>query len=431
MARFSLDSAASLHVATRRVLTALSVALVPSVLASACVVEEGGGPDGEEPGSQGQQASGICLLNTCATDDECSGCAEGRNTCLVAESRCVGCDPNTGAGCEPGMTCSSWGICAPDGQTCEVDALGEPIFQCFQDSDCLACSPMQQVCGAEGKCTACTETNVSHCSQAEECVAGKCSYKCPATCTDHADCASCGTPGNEAHLCADGVCAQCSDTVPCADGLHCKSGTCVEGCGLDLPTAGQCGTAKDCQYCGDGNGQWSCAQGPGDPLGLCTPGAGCTDLGTSFAVLPPPYDEVTQTCSSDANCIGIDIDYNVGQLIREKLGIEAIDIGFAQLEIQDAYVSYGMSECASIEIGGGASCGVCVPCTRNEDCEPIHVDPLLWQLFSDDPLAGLAGSLLIDMMFGAEVNHALHFFCQPVAAGYGACAPCGNPFSPC
>ena len=394
----------------------------------------GAGTDGSHPQADNGGGS-ICLLNTCHSDLDCGACGDGRTSCLLAESRCVGCDPNTGAGCADGMKCSSWGICAPADQTCPVDADNNPTNTCAQDDDCLACSPMNQVCGPQGTCIACTDQNTQSCSQADLCIAGKCASKCPTACTGDGDCQFCGGPGNEAHACFQHKCAECSDSVPCAGGLQCKQGACVPGCGLPGPVAGACSADEDCGWCGDGNsaGSWKCKpKGVNDSHGTCTPAAaGCSDIGQGFGVLPAPWDQVTQTCSSDSNCANVGIDYNVGQAVRDLVGGDSLNLGFTQVTIHDAYVSYGMNKCASVDLVNDMSCGVCVPCKVDADCHPIGIDPLVSDLFSGEPLAQLAGSMLLDLLSGGESSTALHFFCQDVAAGYGVCTPCGNPLAAC
>jgi hypothetical protein len=394
----------------------------------------GAGVEGSEP-QAGNGGDGICLLNTCHSDLDCGACSDGRTSCLVAENRCVGCDPNTGVGCAEGMRCSSWGICAPEDQVCPVDADNNPTIGCAQSSDCLACSPMNQVCGPQGTCVACTEQNIQSCSQADLCIANRCASKCPAACTQDGDCQFCGGPGNEARACFQHKCAQCSDTVPCAGGLQCREGTCVPGCGVPGPEAGACTADEDCGWCGDGQSasSWKCKpKALNDTRGTCTPAAaGCADIGQGFAVLPAPWDQVTQTCSSDSNCAGVGVSYNVGQLVRDLVGGDSLNLGFADVAIHDAYVSYGMNKCASVELINDISCGVCVPCKADADCHAVGIDPLVSDLFEGEPLAQIAGSILLDLLFGSDSDTALHFFCQDVAAGYGVCTPCGNPLEAC
>lgn len=385
-------------------------------------------PDGGYPGG------GLCLVNSCKSDMDCATCEDGRNTCIVAESRCVACDPNTGEGCAEGEYCTSWGLCAPLGLECPTDERGEPTITCSENADCKACSPMHQVCGPRGKCQACTETNTSHCTSADICVDGKCAAKCPQSCSRDTDCSQCGAPGSESHACYQHKCAECSDTYPCPAELECKNGACVPGCGLPGPEPGKCIDDEDCAHCGDGRSEetFVCKKAINEDRGNCVPQVGgCSDLGPGFGLLPDPWDQYTQTCSNDNDCAGAGLQYNVGELVRDLVGSDEIDLGFTEIGIQDAYVGYDMSVCASIEIMNGAQCGLCVPCRVDADCQPINLDDMIMDLFSGDPLAAIAASLLIDLLFGDSWDHQLHFFCQPVAAGYGACLPCGNPLQAC
>ena len=66
-------------------------------------------------GDDNQPTEGICLLNNCNADSECTGCSDGRTSCLVEENRCVACNPISGEGCADGESCSPYGICAARG----------------------------------------------------------------------------------------------------------------------------------------------------------------------------------------------------------------------------------------------------------------------------------------------------------------------------
>jgi hypothetical protein len=413
----------------------------PALLLQACATSnpEFGEPNAGPSTGAGTdtQSQGVCLLNNCKSDAECGGCADGRNKCKVEENRCVACDPVSGKGCKDGESCTSFGLCAPKGQKCETDDHGVPKISCNSDSDCKACDPMHQVC-ANNKCVACADGKTQHCLQSDICVNNNCSPKCPKSCESDGDCSQCGGPGNETHACNAHKCAECSDTVKCKNGLQCQNGTCVPGCGIPNSTPGDCTSDEDCKFCGDSSSQGSyvCkkainANKPQDH-GSCVPKAqGCSDLGKGVAVLPAPFNQVTNSCSSDANCANVDIQLNVGKLIRDAVGSDSIDVGFKKIKIQDANVAYGMNKCAKIDITESISCGVCVPCKVDSDCKPIAVDPLVLNLFKGDPVAQIAGSLLINLLYGQNQSHDLNFFCQPVAAGYGVCAPCSNPTQAC
>jgi hypothetical protein len=376
----------------------------------------------------------ICLLNNCTEDVHCAGCSDNRVTCFKKEKRCVACNPETGAGCKPPEVCSAFGICNLPEKTCPTDASGVPQVVCVSNEDCSACSPMNQICDTKThKCQACIETNTSACLASDVCLNGKCSSKCPKACNIDNDCQFCGPADSPAHACNMHKCSECSATWPCPAGLVClPNGVCYPPCGLPGPVSGTCVTDKDCNFCGDPKnpGTYKCKKPLNDPdgHGTCIPSAaGCSDLGAGTVVLPPPWGDYTQTCSKDEDCSTASITLNVGKVIRDMAGVNEV-MGVA---ITDANVSYAMPECAEIKITDTINCGVCVPCNEDKDCKPIAVDPLLFDLFSEDPLAALAGALLMNMLYGDAVEHNLNFYCQAVGLGYGICAPCANPLQAC
>lgn len=383
--------------------------------------------------------TGICLLNNCHSDDECAGCTADRTTCKLDENRCIACDPTTQEGCKEGETCTAFGICAPQVATCATDAQGNPLVQCAQNSDCVACSPQHQVCDKEdGACKQCTATNTSHCLQNQICVDGRCADKCPKACLIDNDCQHCGTAEKPAKACFQHQCAQCSETWPCPNGEICEEGSCIKPCGI-YGSPGACQTEDDCKWCGGNAGDpeaktaWDC-KFPinGATYGVCTAkAAGCSDLGQSVIVLPEPYSNVTQACSKDVDCNGAGIQYNVGKQIKDLLGGDTLDLGFTELTIQDANVTYGMNVCASVDIIGDAKCGVCVPCRVDTDCKPIAVDQFVFDLFKGEAIAQIAAAFLLDLLFGDDDAKNLNFWCQPIAADFGVCIPCANPLQAC
>jgi hypothetical protein len=145
------------------------------------------------------------------------------------------------------------------------------------------------------------------------------------------------------------------------------------------------------------------------------------------AVLPEPWSDYTQLCSNDENCAYVGATINLGKVIRDIAGTNEV-MGIA---IGNANVTYPMRECAEIKITNNINCGICVPCDEDSDCAPVSVDPLIPALFPNDPLVQIAGAILIDMLWGNAPDHNLNFYCQPVAMGYGVCAPCANPLQTC
>ncbi|MBM4359666.1 MAG: hypothetical protein FJ096_16305 [Deltaproteobacteria bacterium] len=388
----------------------------------------------------GDTNTGVCLLNSCTADDQCDGCPDGRTKCLENENRCVACDPTTNEGCKAGEKCSSFGLCVPESATCPTDGKGNPTISCEKNTDCKACDPQHQVCNTKTKkCQACTETNTQHCLASDICLDGECSPKCPKNCDTDNDCSQCGGPGNEAHACNNHKCAECSDTYKCneAKGEKCVDGVCTPPCGIPGEVSGRCTVAEDCQYCGDPKAvkKWDCKFPVNDKTqGFCAPPAnGCSDLGQNVLVLPPPFDQYTQTCSKDDDCeqAKAGIQLNVGKLIRDLVGSDTIDVGIKKVTIKDAFVTYDMPLCAEVQINENLSCGVCVPCKEDADCKPIKVQPLILDLFKGDAIATLAGVVLVQAIWGKGEEPALNFFCQQVVAGVGACIPCANPTAAC
>ena len=414
---------------------ALGLLALGTALGAGCAGGEEGGPrggggNGGTSGSGGKSnggAGGLCLLNNCSSDAECMGCSYGRTQCDVANKRCVACDAATGKGCAPGEKCTSFGTCAPKSLTCPTDSKGEPTISCKTSLDCAACDPAHQVCDA-GKCVACTDKDLQHCLGSDVCKSGKCKPKCPVNCTTAGDCSDCDLGGIQAKACNNHVCAECSPASPCPPGLDCQKGKCVKPCGVvGAGTTGTCQQAAECYGCGnaDSTVKWECKPPiNGGTVGTCVhPAQGCSDLGN--AVLPAPFDKVTNTCSKKEDCAGISADLNIGKLIRDAIGSNQV-LG---VQIGDAIFKYPMSACASVEIKD-KSCGVCVPCKTDADCKPIPLDPLVSDLFQGNALAKMAAAFLMDKLYGKE-RHELHMQCQQIAAGYGACVPCANPTKGC
>ena len=371
-------------------------------------------------GDDDDDGTGACIMNNCSEDAHCDGCPDGANICDTDQGRCVDCDPENQVGCEDGEECTEFGNCVPEGLECPT-ADGLPSIDCSEDDDCAACAPQFQVCN-DGTCTACSDDNQGICQTTEICVEGQCERSCPDSCTSDSECANCGGDGHEAHACHNHACAQCSDTFPCPDGQQCTdAGVCVDICGIPGQQPGTCEEDADCAGCP--GSLTNCVSPINGGHGECSPEAsGCSDLGDSVVVLPPPYDEVTNTCSDDDDCEGVGVQYNVGQLLREITGLDAID---------DANIEYPMASCAEITVGSGdtsLSCGICVPCETDDDCMDIQIAEVAADAFG--PLGAIATAILLDQLFGDQ-EQIIHMFCQPVGAGYGACLPCPTLLNDC
>lgn len=359
-----------------------------------------------------------CLLHNCSKDAECGACSDGRTICDVAGKRCVACDDKHA--CPKGKECAANGLCLDPSLTCPTDGKGNPTIQCKASSDCQACDPMHQVCDtATGQCVACTAKDSSACQATDMCVNDKCTPKCPKSCDHDDQCGFCGSKDKPAHACNAHKCSECSPTYACKAGFECDDhGVCIPICGIEGQVKGTCDTDADCVGCTGGNTKCHVPLNGGH--GYCGPeAAGCSDLGNGVVVLPSPWDQYTNTCSKDADCSGVAIQYNVGKLLREQTGLDSI---------KDANVEYGMNVCADVKISEKISCGVCVPCKEDADCGTIDIDKFALDAFG--AIGSVAAAILLDQVFGPN-DHKIHMFCQSVAAGYGVCAPCPGIVNDC
>ncbi len=365
-------------------------------------------------------AGGLCLEQSCRSDDQCGGCSGGKTVCDVAGRVCVACGPAAGGRqCPAGQKCTNFGDCVPSALECPVDPQGNPTVACATSADCGACDPKHRLCdGATKRCVGCTPSDSTRCVANEVCVQSRCAARCPATCATNTDCSQCGAPGFEAHACDQGRCTQCGTGVPCPAGQNCSAkGTCEKPCGLPRKKLGSCLTDADCAGC-DGSAT-ACHLPIGGGDGRCgLKAAGCDQLGPGLT-LPDPWNKVTNLCSTDANCAGVSVDFNVGKVIRDVTGFQSV---------KDAVVPYGMHACASVQILPERSCGVCAPCRKDSECAPIDVDQVAAQAFG--PLGAVATVLLMDQVFGAS-DHRVNMYCDQVVSDYGYCRPCPNPFAPC
>jgi hypothetical protein len=390
-----------------------------------------GGGTGTGEGGAGNDS--ICLLNDCDLDRDCKDCSGARTICNQKEHRCIACGPDAkNTQCGSGQYCTQYGDCVGNGVTCPVDGSGNPTVTCKTSADCGACDPKHKVC-AGGQCTGCTPDDVTNCQSTDICTGqNTCAPACPSSCTVDGDCSACNTKGKApAVACNKHVCAQCSATTACANGSACDldHGTCSPTCGTNgRQTLGDadCQSDADCKGC---KTTTSCSQPIGGGTGKCVvPATGCSDLGKGVAVLPSPFNQVTNLCSHDSDCANISAKINVGGILRDITGIGGI---------KDANIDYSMHACANVTIkglggggdgGSGLSCGVCVPCKVDADCTDIDIDKVAGDAFG--PLGSIAAAILLDKVFGPS-DHKVHMYCDQVAGAYGVCLPCSNVLSAC
>jgi hypothetical protein len=119
------------------------------------------------------------------------------------------------------------------------------------------------------------------------------------------------------------------------------------------------------------------------------------------------------------DCANVAVSLDVGAILRDITGFS---------EIHDATLSYPEHVCASVSIQQNQSCGLCVPCRVDSDCQPIPVDQIAGQAFG--PLGKIATDFLLDQIFGPN-SHEIQMYCQTVADGYGVCAPCPGIVNAC
>ena len=244
---------AQILASTTLVLSACSGGTQPESTLSATYGSGDGGGGGEAEldlgsGDEGE-GGGICLLNNCESDEHCGSSADGRTTCDVESGRCVECEET--AACSPGEVCTQWGFCVPESQECELGPDGEPLVVCATNSDCLACDPSRHVCDTTAnRCVECAPNQAGACQTTEQCSAGSCVDKCPASCDTPADCDACTTAMGGAHACVAHHCAECDESHPCGGDEVCTQGSCVDPCGIvEEDIIGLCDVDDDCSGC--------------------------------------------------------------------------------------------------------------------------------------------------------------------------------------
>jgi hypothetical protein len=363
---------------------------------------------------------GICLLNNCTLDRDCGDCSEGRTVCSEEERRCVACGPDAdGKTCKSGQYCTKYGSCVPNSVTCTEDAEGVPSTACKVDAECAACGPKFRVCNPEsGTCVGCLADRTENCQSTDTCRGNNCVPKCPKNCSTDDDCGDCGLAGKGPTACNKHVCAQCSPTKACPGGGRCdfNRGTCLKPCGLGRPGKPNCTDDANCSGC---LGATKCKLPINGGEGACVaPATGCSDIGKGIVVLPDPFSRFTNLCSDDRDCANISADLNVGKIIRDVTGIDAI---------KDGNLKYGMRACSSVDVLD-KSCGICVPCRVDTDCVDIDVTKVAGDLFG--PLGSVGATILLDQAFGPN-DHKIHMFCQNLVNDVGVCLPCPNLLASC
>jgi hypothetical protein len=253
---------ASMRSLLRRLAALLPIAAVAAACATSDPIEPPGEDGGGGAGGRGEYVPElVCLFDSCNGDATCAGC-EGLTYCLLAERRCVACDPLTGYGCAEGSHCTSVGECAPDGGSCPIDDQGEPLVACAVDADCVDCDTMHRVCDlGTGRCVACTDANLSACAPDDICVDSRCTVDTPPPVCDHEECETGGPLGESCTMCTSALCAEdpyccatawdaqcvsevakfCTDVV-CPAPTDCEHDECTTGVALD-PTCSTCADA--------------------------------------------------------------------------------------------------------------------------------------------------------------------------------------------
>ena len=243
----------------------------------------------------------------------------------------------------------------------------------------------------------------------------------------------------------------CTPTQQSAIGGHCNDGI-LSGDETDVDCGGsRCPFCQVGQACGAHNDcdSLSCIELRCVAV-LCDDGVqNGTETGLDCGGLCPPcvvdpadlcieaddvYDEplaVSQFCETQTDCDGSAIAYDVGKLTRDLARTNKINVGTYTIAIRDVEVERETPICSEpLAVGDSVSCQGCIACGPQNPCAPILMEPLFNEMFANDPLATLAGTLLKDLIWG-EQEASYHFFCQPLSETISACQPCGDPRLPC
>jgi hypothetical protein len=117
--------------------------------------------------------------------------------------------------------------------------------------------------------------------------------------------------------------------------------------------------------------------------------------------------------------MGVSADINVGEILRNVTGIGGI---------KDGKFKYPMKRCAAYPLTSGISCGVCMPCQDDNDCDAIDIAQVTGDIFG--PLGSIVARILLDQVFGPG-DKKINMYCSKLVGNYGACIPCSNVLSAC
>ncbi len=261
---------------------------------------------------------GTCQGQVIPKDEDCNGKDDDCNGKVDDNLSTQDCYPDGVAGCptdKDGNPMDCVGTCKRGTSTCKDGKWGECVGaikpkdkECVITEDYDCDGVLETTCGnsfCPQTCTVNQECQLAACLLKRYCIGGTCKRKCPATCTNNADCTNC----EQGKTCVNGTCgtaSQCNSCVSKTDCSTCGNKTdCVNGTCTDPP--GQCPASctqdADCMACprsrskcvngkcGECVGDSDCGQGKRchTPPGVqgapsfctctCTPGQGCSNCG--------------------------------------------------------------------------------------------------------------------------------------------------------
>jgi hypothetical protein len=292
--------------------------------------------------------------------------------------RCCDPDNNGTWSCPDGTECCCYTIpgggghseCCTDGKTCQaqpgqLDHGVQTVACCHQVCAHDCCSSPEQVCNSQGYCFACGELEMCGddcCDFDYECIAGKCTIKCPA-----------GQTG-------------CVDTC-CASDEECVGGACMTKCESGAP---RCGPDSACCNAGQACENNVCVDCPAPKTqcgdACCTPSETCCDASRSMCCTSPRVcrEGITtcacpdNTCMCGGDCCGVG-EFCAGESCSacppgtEECGGRCCPAG-ATCKFPDYSGTTGCKGHCECDSGGllcGSKCcakndicleGVCIPC---------------------------------------------------------------------